>query len=105
VLSTGPYFYPLLLRKIIMKTAILSMAILTALIASPVFAASTQAADAPQASQVTSNDTAPATRVGGWTAPSQVTHEKTRAEVRQELIQAEKDGQLDYLDSVVYAHS
>lgn len=42
---------------------------------------------------------------GGWVAPyGEPVHEKTRAEVYQELIQAEKDGQLDYLNSTVYIH-
>lgn len=29
---------------------------------------------------------------------------KTRAQVYREMVHAEKDGQLDYLQSVVYAH-
>jgi hypothetical protein len=37
-------------------------------------------------------------QVGTWVAP------KTRAEVYGELVQAEKDGQLAYLNSTVYAH-
>ncbi|WP_028228249.1 DUF4148 domain-containing protein [Paraburkholderia ferrariae] len=42
---------------------------------------------------------------GGWVPPyGEPVHEKTRAEVYQELIQAEKDGQLDYLNSTLYAH-
>lgn len=43
--------------------------------------------------------------VGGWVSPdSPPVHEKTRAEVYQELVQAEKDGQLQYLNSTLYAH-
>jgi uncharacterized protein YxeA len=34
----------------------------------------------------------------------QPAHEKTRAEVYQELVHAEQDGQLAYLDSTIYAH-
>jgi hypothetical protein len=42
---------------------------------------------------------------GEWSSPqNQPAMEKTRAQVRQELIQAERDGQLQYLDSTVYAH-
>lgn len=42
---------------------------------------------------------------GGWVAPyGEPVHEKTRAEVYQELIQAEQDGQLAYLNSTVYIH-
>lgn len=40
-----------------------------------------------------------------WTSPqNQPAMEKTRTQVRQELIQAERNGQLQYLDSTVYAH-
>ncbi|ATF86151.1 MULTISPECIES: DUF4148 domain-containing protein [Burkholderia] len=42
---------------------------------------------------------------GQWVAPyGQPVHEKTRAEVYQELVQAEQDGQLQYLNSTLYAH-
>jgi hypothetical protein len=34
----------------------------------------------------------------------QPTEQKTRAQVYQELVQAERDGQMAYLDSTVYAH-
>ncbi|MCM2481993.1 DUF4148 domain-containing protein [Burkholderia glumae] len=41
----------------------------------------------------------------GWVAPyGQPVHQKTRAEVYQELVQAEQDGQLKYLNSTLYAH-
>lgn len=42
---------------------------------------------------------------GHWVPPyGEPVHQKTRAEVYQELIDAEKDGQLDYLNSTLYAH-
>ena len=42
---------------------------------------------------------------GEWTSPqNQPAMGKTRTEVRQELIQAERDGELQYLNSTVYAH-
>ena len=42
---------------------------------------------------------------GEWTSPqNQLAMGKTRTEVRQELIQAERDGELQYLNSTVYAH-
>lgn len=61
---------------------------------------------------------APATSVVAQAAPNdgstaqsqpvpaygQPVHEKTRAEVYQELVHAEQDGQLAYLNSTVYAH-
>ncbi|MDR6502690.1 hypothetical protein J2785_005874 [Burkholderia ambifaria] len=42
---------------------------------------------------------------GQWVAPyGQPIHEKTRAEVYAELVHAEQDGQLKYLNSTLYAH-
>ncbi|WP_321949376.1 hypothetical protein [Paraburkholderia sp. J10-1] len=67
--------------------------------------AGTQASQAAAATQVASNDTAPTVAPGGWVAPyGQAVHEKTRAEVYHELVQAEQDGQLAYLNSTLYAH-
>jgi hypothetical protein len=45
-------------------------------------------------------------QAGQWVAPyGQPVAQKTRAQVYNELIQAENDGQLAYLNSTVYAHS
>ena len=42
---------------------------------------------------------------GQWVAPyGQPVHQKTRAEVYQELVHAQQDGQLAYLNSTLYAH-
>jgi Domain of unknown function (DUF4148) len=42
---------------------------------------------------------------GQWVPPNgQPIVQKTRAQVYQELVQAEQDGQLAYLNSTVYAH-
>lgn len=42
---------------------------------------------------------------GAWVPPDgQAIAPKTRAQVYQELVEAEKDGQLAYLNSTVYAH-
>jgi hypothetical protein len=44
-------------------------------------------------------------QAGTWVPPTgQAVAPKTRAEVYGELVQAEKDGQLAYLNSTVYAH-
>ncbi|MGF6726523.1 hypothetical protein P3T43_005913 [Paraburkholderia sp. GAS41] len=44
-------------------------------------------------------------QVGTWVPPNgQAVAPKTRAEVYGELVHAEKDGQLAYLNSTVYAH-
>jgi hypothetical protein len=59
----------------------------------------------PAATQVASIEAAPTTGPGAWVPPyGQPVHEKTRAEVYHELVQAEQDGQLAYLNSTVYAH-
>jgi Domain of unknown function (DUF4148) len=40
-----------------------------------------------------------------WISPdAQPVHQKTRAEVYHELIEAENNGQLAYLNSTLYAH-
>ena len=66
---------------------------------------SSQASQPAAATQVASNDTAPTVAPGGWVPPyGQAVHEKTRAEVYHELVQAEQDGQLAYLNSTLYAH-
>jgi hypothetical protein len=45
------------------------------------------------------------TQAGTWVAPyGQPIPGKTRAQVYHELVQAERDGQLAYLDSTIYAH-
>jgi hypothetical protein len=44
-------------------------------------------------------------QTGQWVPPDgQTIAPKTRAQVYQELVQAEQDGQLAYLNSTVYAH-
>ena len=68
-------------------------------------AAGTQASQPAAVTQVASNDAAPTVTPGGWVPPyGQAVHEKTRAEVYHELVQAEQDGQLAYLNSTLYAH-
>jgi hypothetical protein len=63
-----------------------------------------QAAQPATTTQVASNDT-PTVAPGGWTPPyGQPVAQKTRAQVYQELVQAEKDGQLAYLNNTLYAH-
>ncbi|POR50104.1 uncharacterized protein DUF4148 [Paraburkholderia eburnea] len=55
--------------------------------------------------QVAMNNTATSFDNGNWVAPyGQPVHQKTRAEVYHELVQAEQDGQLAYLNSTLYAH-
>ncbi|WP_122158037.1 DUF4148 domain-containing protein [Paraburkholderia sp.] len=77
-----------------------------------ILATSSAFAQSNQATAATSND-APSTvamsnatpqDAGTWVPPSQAMAPKTRAQVYGELVQAEKDGQLNYLNTVVYAH-
>jgi hypothetical protein len=57
----------------------------------------------PYAAQADANTTA--VQNGAWVPPDgQAIAPKTRAQVYQELVQAEQDGQLAYLNSTVYAH-
>jgi hypothetical protein len=44
-------------------------------------------------------------QTGGWVPPyGEAVAPKTRAQVYGELVQAEKNGQLAYLNSTIYAH-
>ncbi|HDR8963350.1 DUF4148 domain-containing protein [Burkholderia vietnamiensis] len=90
-----------------MKTAnIVAAAMLAAIgtLSVPVFA---QAASQPaQMSPAATKDGVPGTQAAGqWVPPyGQAMHEKTRAEVYAELVHAEQDGQIKYLDSTLYSH-
>jgi hypothetical protein len=62
------------------------------------------AAPANAATNVAMSAAAP--QAGGWVPPyGESVAPKTRAQVYAELVQAEKDGQLAYLNSTIYAHS
>ena len=55
--------------------------------------------------QVVSDTTSAARQAGQWVPPyGQPVAGKTRAQVYQELVQAEQDGQLAYLDKTIYAN-
>jgi hypothetical protein len=67
--------------------------------------AASQSAQPAAATQVASNDTGATVAPGGWVPPyGQPVAEKTRAQVYHELVQAEQDGQLAYLNSTLYSH-
>jgi hypothetical protein len=52
------------------------------------------------------NTTSAVSQGGQWVPPNgQPVAGKTRAQVYQELVQAEQDGQIAYLNSTVYAHN
>lgn len=99
-----------------MNFAKIAAAGLLAALAVPAFATtvSGQAAPSTQRVPAASKDGVPGGAASTWTAPSggqtyvqsygQPVPEKTRAQVYQELVQAEQDGQLKYLNSTLYAH-
>jgi hypothetical protein len=83
-----------------MKSILFAAAVVASSISVSAFA-QTQATDTT--AQVAPNG---AVAPGGqWVPPTgQPTQQKTRAQVYQELVQAERDGQMAYLNSTVYAH-
>jgi len=89
----------------IMKTLMIA-ALLSAAATTSAFAQSAPAQDGTQqayTAQASANATA--VQNGAWVPPDgQAIAPKTRAQVYQELVQAEQDGQLAYLNSTVYAH-
>jgi hypothetical protein len=91
-----------------MKSLTLAIAFIGATATASAFAQSTTAPSQQNAApsmQVAANSTAAVTAAGSWVAPyGQAVAGKTRAQVYQELVHAEKDGQLAYLNSTVYAH-
>jgi hypothetical protein len=84
-----------------MNLKLVATALMGFVVSASVFAQSAPTTN--QAPQVAPSTTA---STGQW-APgtSQPVMGKTRAQVYQELVQAEKDGELKYLNSTLYAHS
>lgn len=92
-----------------MKSLTLAIAFIGVTATASAFAQSstapTQQQNAAPSMQVAANTTQSAGGAGTWVAPyGQPVVGETRAQVYQELVHAEKDGQLAYLDSTVYAH-
>ena len=90
-----------------MKYLIIVVAMFAATATASAFAQS-NSSDAPGNSgvaQVASSDESMAQKPGRLPVYGQPLHEKTRAEVYQELVHAQQDGQLAYLNSTVYAHN
>ena len=85
-----------------MKRLLTAVALVAASASISAFAQSSQPATI--AAQAQSNATSIPT--GQWTPPyGQPLQQKTRAQVYQDLVHAEKDGQITYLNSTVYAGS
>jgi hypothetical protein len=81
-----------------MKQLLIAVTLVAASASVSAFAQSSQSANSATQAQYDAS-----TSAGQWTP--QPVQEKTRAEVYQELVHAEKDGQLAYLESKVYAGS
>ncbi|WP_434109347.1 DUF4148 domain-containing protein [Paraburkholderia caffeinilytica] len=81
-----------------MKTGNRARAALALLLATGFAAAATSAAAAPPVGGTLSRSSA-LTSAGGWTSPNAMNGRgKTRAQVYRELIKAENDGQMNYLN-------
>jgi hypothetical protein len=91
-----------------MKSLTLAIAFIGLTATASAFAQSTtapQQQNAAPSMQVAANATPTVSAAGTWVAPyGQPTVGKTRAQVYRELLHAEKDGQLAYLNSTIYAH-
>ncbi|MEQ5841100.1 hypothetical protein BWP39_13430 [Paraburkholderia acidicola] len=91
-----------------MKSLMIAIALVGAASATSAFAqtsAPVTQQPAAAATQVASDNTQAAAQAGQWVPPyGQPIVGKTRAQVYQELVQAEKDGQLAYLNSTLYSH-
>jgi hypothetical protein len=91
-----------------MKYSMIAIALAGAITTASAFAQSTAPAGQQQSAdttQVAANTTTDVAQAGQWVPPyGQPTVGKTRAQVYQELVHAEQDGQLNYLNSTVYAH-
>jgi hypothetical protein len=97
------------LRNANMKLALITFALAGATLCSPVFAQTSVLAN----TNTTASSAAPApsappssvSQAGQWTPPyGQPTTGLTRAQVYQDLVHSEQDGQLQYLNSTLYSH-
>ncbi|SAL27406.1 hypothetical protein AWB69_02099 [Caballeronia udeis] len=80
-----------------MKISMITLAFAGLLATGSAFAAQTAPSTQPAQTTVQS--------AGQWVPPyGQAVAPKTRAQVYQELVHAEQDGQLDYLNSTLYSH-
>jgi hypothetical protein len=96
--------------ELLSRNATMKIAIQFGIAATLLVSALAHAQSAPQTAHQAGLAAQTATQINTadstWVPPyGQPVAQKTRAQVYQELIQAENDGQLAYLDSVVYAHS
>jgi hypothetical protein len=96
----------------IMKLALITLALAGATLCSPVFAQTSMAAGtntaantAASAAPTPTNPSPTASQPGQWVPPyGQPQTGLTRAQVYQDLVHAEQDGQLQYLNKTLYSH-
>ena len=82
-----------------MKTMMIAIAFAGLAATGSAFAQDTAQAQAPAPAPVI------VAQAGQWVPPDgQTTAPKTRAEVYQDLVKSEQDGQLDYLNRTLYWH-
>jgi hypothetical protein len=96
-----------IVRRTNMKTLMIAIAFVGATATASAFAQSAPAAaqQPVAATQVASNATPSVGQAGQWVPPTaEANGAKTRAQVYQELVQSEKDGELNYLNSTIYSH-
>lgn len=89
-----------------MKYLMIAIAFVGATATASAFAqSSAQTSQQPVAATQVAANTTDVAQAGQWVPPyGQAVAGKTRAQVYQELVHAEQDGQLNYLNSTVYAH-
>jgi Domain of unknown function (DUF4148) len=83
-----------------MKYSLFALALVTGATCASAFAQSAPAAQPYQSTVTVASNVAPAP-AQPWDA--QPTTQKTRAQVYQQLVQAERDGEMQYLNSTIYA--
>jgi hypothetical protein len=89
-----------------MKLPLIPLALGCAAFCGSAFAQTAAPANTPASTlSAPANPPSPAAQAGQWSAPyGEPVAGKTRAEVYQELIQAEQDGQEQYLNAELYSH-
>ncbi|WP_175716252.1 DUF4148 domain-containing protein [Burkholderia anthina] len=92
-----------------MKAMMIALAAVCATAAVPAFAQSNASSAPQQLASVSSPGMSGGSSVaqaGAWVAPYGTAMQgKTRAQVYQELVHAQQDGQLAYLNKTLYAHN
>lgn len=104
------------MANIIMKLVLITFALAGATLCSPVFAQSAASASTSVAANVATsattsaaptptNPTSAVSQAGQWVPPyGQPATGLTRAQVYQDLVHSEQDGQLQYLNKTLYSH-